>query len=99
MRRSGQLKTPYRDGTIHVIFEPLDFMARLAALVPKPKANLTRIARIILILARFAGQPRLSKFIPDEFVTVYLSGCRTIRTVSTVSWSHRRSVARAISVG
>jgi hypothetical protein len=26
-----QLKTPYRDGTTHVIFEPLDFMARLAA--------------------------------------------------------------------
>lgn len=37
-----QLKTPYRDGTTHVIFEPLDFMASLAALVPKPRANLTR---------------------------------------------------------
>ena len=36
------LKTPYRDGTTHVIFEPLDFIARLAALVPKPRANLTR---------------------------------------------------------
>src|SRR5690606_34811277 len=34
--------TPYRDGTTHVIFEPLDFMARLAALVPKPRVNLTR---------------------------------------------------------
>ena len=31
-----QLKTPYRDGTTHVIFEPLDLIARLAALVPKP---------------------------------------------------------------
>ena len=37
-----QLKTPYRDGTTHVIFEPLDFIARLAALVPKPRFNLTR---------------------------------------------------------
>jgi hypothetical protein len=54
-----QLKTPYRDGTTHVIFEPLDFMyrmygmpraqgcagaaiARLAALVPRPRVNLTR---------------------------------------------------------
>src|SRR5690606_26128899 len=34
-----ELKTPYRDGTTHVIFEPLDFMARLAALVPKPRVN------------------------------------------------------------
>jgi hypothetical protein len=43
---SGQvrytLKTPYRYGTTHVIFEPEDFMARLAALVPKARAHLTR---------------------------------------------------------
>ena len=38
-----QLKTPYRDGTTHVIFEPLDFIVRLAALVPKPRVNLTRL--------------------------------------------------------
>jgi hypothetical protein len=37
-----QLKTPYRDGTTHVIFNPLDFLARLAALVPRPRVNLTR---------------------------------------------------------
>ena len=37
-----ELKTPFRNGTTHVSFEPLDFMARLAALVPKPRVNLTR---------------------------------------------------------
>jgi hypothetical protein len=37
-----ELKTPFRNGTTHVIFEPLDFMARLAALVPKPRVSLTR---------------------------------------------------------
>jgi hypothetical protein len=37
-----QLKTAYRDGTTHVIFEPLDFIAKLASLVPKPRVNLTR---------------------------------------------------------
>ena len=37
-----QLKTPYRNGTTHVIFEPVDFIAKLAALVPKPRVNLTR---------------------------------------------------------
>ena len=36
------MKTHYRDGTTHVVFEPLDFMARLAALVPRPRAHLTR---------------------------------------------------------
>jgi hypothetical protein len=35
-------KRPFRDGSKHVVLEPLDFMARLAALVPRPKLNLTR---------------------------------------------------------
>jgi len=35
-------KTPYRDGTTHLIFEPLDFIAKLAALVPPRRANLAR---------------------------------------------------------
>lgn len=37
-----ELKTPYRDGTTHVIIEPLDFSARLVALVPPPRVNITR---------------------------------------------------------
>jgi len=37
-----RLKTPYRDGTTHIVLEPLDFIARLAALVPPPRVHLTR---------------------------------------------------------
>jgi ribosomal protein S27E len=37
-----ELKTPYNDGTTHVLFEPLDFIAKLVALVPKPRVHLTR---------------------------------------------------------
>ncbi len=37
-----RLKTPYRDGTTHIVLEPLDFIARLAALVPSPRVHLTR---------------------------------------------------------
>ena len=32
-----QLKTPYRNGTTHVLIEPLNFLARLTALVPPPR--------------------------------------------------------------
>jgi hypothetical protein len=43
---SGQvrhtLKRPYRGGTTHIVLEPLDLMARLAALVPPPRMHLTR---------------------------------------------------------
>jgi len=46
MTRNGrvryELKTPWRNGTTHVIFEPLDFISRLVALVPKPRINLVR---------------------------------------------------------
>jgi hypothetical protein len=41
------LKTPYRDGTTHVIFEPLDFVAKLAAMVPRPRVNLTRFHGVL----------------------------------------------------
>jgi len=37
-----KFKQPFRDGTTHVILEPLDLIARLAALVPRPRLNLTR---------------------------------------------------------
>jgi hypothetical protein len=46
LTRNGQLryelKTPWRNGTTHIIFEPLDFIARLVSLVPRPRVNLTR---------------------------------------------------------
>ena len=46
MTRNGrvryELKTPWRNDTTHVIFEPLDFISRLVSLVPRPCVNLTR---------------------------------------------------------
>ena len=35
-----QLKSPYQDGTTHIVMSPLEFMQRLAALVPRPRLNL-----------------------------------------------------------
>ena len=37
-----ELKRPFRDGTTHCLFEPLDFLARLVALVPRPRTHLIR---------------------------------------------------------
>jgi len=37
---SLELKTPWRDGTTHVVHDPLDFIAKLAALIPRPHRNL-----------------------------------------------------------
>ncbi len=32
-------KTPYDDGTSHVVLSPMEFMGRLAAWVPKPRVT------------------------------------------------------------
>jgi hypothetical protein len=37
-----KLKTPWRDGTTHLVMSPLEFMQRLAALVPRPRLHLIR---------------------------------------------------------
>lgn len=42
-----ELKTPYRNGTTHIILEPLDFISKLAALVPAPRVNLVRYHGIL----------------------------------------------------
>jgi hypothetical protein len=49
------LKTPYRDGTTQVAFDPMDFIARLAALVPKPRVNLTRYHGVLAPNHRWRG--------------------------------------------
>ena len=38
-----KLKTPWRDGTTHLVMSPLEFMQRLAALVPRPRLHLIRL--------------------------------------------------------
>jgi Putative transposase len=56
---SGQvrytLKTPYRDGTTHIVLEPLDLMARLAALVPTPRMHLTRYHGVFAPHSQYRG--------------------------------------------
>ena len=42
-----RLKTPYRDGTTHIVLEPVNFIARLAALVPPPRVHLTRFHGVL----------------------------------------------------
>ena len=37
-----RFKQPFRDGTTHVVLDPHELIARLAALVPRPRLNLTR---------------------------------------------------------
>jgi hypothetical protein len=56
-----ELKTPYSDGTTHVLFEPLDFISRLVALVPKPRVNLTRFHGVFAPNSKYRAQVTLAK--------------------------------------
>ncbi len=51
------LKTPYDDGTSHVVLSAMEFMGRLAALVPKPRVNLTRFHGV------FSPNSKLREFV------------------------------------
>ena len=51
-----QLKTPWRNGTTHVEFELIEFMAKLAALVPPPRAHLTRLHGVFALNANLRAQ-------------------------------------------
>jgi len=42
-----KLKTAWRDGTTHIVMRPLEFMQRLAALVPRPRLHLTRFHGVL----------------------------------------------------
>jgi hypothetical protein len=48
-----ELKSAFRDGTTHVLFEPHDFIARLAALVPRPRTHLIRYHGVFAPNARY----------------------------------------------
>lgn len=51
-----ELKTPYSNGTTHMIFEPLDFISKLAALVPMAGANLTRFHGVFVPNSQYRAQ-------------------------------------------
>lgn len=58
--RAGQvvltLKTPYRDGTTQIVMQPLEFMQRLAALVPRPRLHLIRFHGVLAPNAKLRPQ-------------------------------------------
>lgn len=51
-----QIKTPWKNGTTHVEFEPVEFIAKLAALVPPPRVHLTRFHGVFAPNANWRAQ-------------------------------------------
>jgi putative transposase len=76
VNRAGQValnpKTPYRDGTSHIVMSPLEFMQRLAALVPRPRLHLTRFHGV---LAPHANLRAVIVPIPAQTTTAHAADC------------------------
>ena len=51
-----KLKTPWRDGTTHLVMSPLEFMQRLAALVPSTRLHLIRFHGVLAPNAKLRAQ-------------------------------------------
>ena len=51
-----KLKPPWRDGTTHLVMSPLEFMQRLAALVPRPRLHLIRFHGVLAPNAKLRAQ-------------------------------------------
>jgi len=65
-----KLKTPWRDGTTHLVMSPLEFLQRLAALVPRPRLHLTRFGARVTSLREVSGPP-----LRDHGVLVPMRSC------------------------
>ena len=88
------LKTPYNDGTSHVVLSPIEFMGRLAALVPKPRVNLARFHGV------FSPRSKLREYVvpgkPDDESEQVSQSSRT-KTYS-MTWAQRLKRVFAIEI-
>jgi hypothetical protein len=48
-----RFKRPWRDGTTHIVMEPLELIEKLSALVPAPKAHLVRYSGVLAPAAKW----------------------------------------------
>jgi hypothetical protein len=62
-----RLKTPWADGTRHLLFEPLEFLEKLAALIPRSHVNLVLYHGVLASHARW--RPRVVLLEPTDPAT------------------------------
>ena len=74
-RLSYRLKSPWKNGTTHVIFEPIELLEKLAVLVPAPRANLIRYHGVVGPASKWRAS--IVPASPDSSVTPPECECET----------------------
>ena len=93
-----QLKSAWRDGTTHIVMSPLEFMQRLAALVPRPRLHLIRFHGVLAPNARrraaiVPGPAQKPSEQADEHAPTRMNWARLLKRVSRSMSNTARSVA------
>jgi hypothetical protein len=77
-----QLKSPYRDGTTHIVMQPQEFMQRLAALVPRPRLHLIRFHGLLAPHAKLRAA-----IVPGTAEKPSEQACEHARRPACMSWA------------
>jgi Putative transposase len=80
---SFKLKTPWSDGTTHLLLSPMELIEKIAALVPPPRVNLIRYHGVLAPHAKHRD-----KIVPTPQIT---------DSASSASYKHRLSFAALLA--
>ncbi len=90
-----ELKTPYRDGTSHFVFDPMTFLERLAALVPPPRAHLVVyhgvLASAAAIRRDIVQREQIEAFPSEDFIREAAASASAPRSDRAATQSPMRS--------
>lgn len=83
-----RLKKKYRDGTEQLLFSPLELMEKLAALVPRPRAHITRYHGAFAPHSKARSKIVKGKTDKESVITTETGGPETKeKTESRTSWA------------
>ena len=86
MSQSGS--TVWRDGTSHFLFEPIEFLEKLAAIIPRPAVNLLLYHGILAPHARWRSQVvRYGRPSPEPTARQFDASPRAAGTPGAWTWA------------
>ncbi|MFN8737048.1 MAG: transposase [Betaproteobacteria bacterium] len=91
-----KLKTPWRDGTTHLVMSPLEFMQRLAALVPRPRLHLIRFHGVLAPNAKLRALVVPQRPPEQERPATEAAAAAGCEAETVQAWPHRISWARLL---
>jgi len=80
--------TVWRDGTSHLLFEPIEFLEKLAAIIPRPAVNLVLYHGVLAPHARWrAHVVRYGRPAPDVHAREREASPRAAGTAGAWTWA------------